>query len=443
MYFSGNGGGMLGRLCMACGVAWAVTAAAGGTQAQEPARPAAVFPTAGRGPAVDAKADKALEENDGSLFQPKGLEWGSFLVLPQVEAEQGWNSNVYATSADVKADSYSEVRPELKVRSRLDTHALNFSASADAVSFSERSSDNRIDGKAQADGRYDISDTAEINGLVLGAFGHEDRGGPDDAGGKEPTPTRTVDSRIGAAVRQVGYSFKGSVDVTRSEFEDVATSTGTLVNNHLRDRSEVTSSVQAGYEFLPNYSAEIEAVGIVRDYDAAVDSSGVRRDSKGYRLHGGLGIEVNDLIRGELMLGWMQQFYKDPSLSDPSGPSVRFSLNWTPSRLLLIVPSLERNIQETTRTGAAAMIRNSASIMVRWEYLPDVLITNTATVNLDDYSGLKNNGTVTFDETFRVIYAFTQQLHAGANFSYQNKIAEQTGGGFIQKKVGLLAKLQF
>ena len=433
----------IATLAAACSLVTAVLAGESAVLADDAKPVQAGFPPAGRSDAVDAKADAPLDSGNGSLFQPKGMEFGKFLVLPSAELEEGWNSNVYATASNVKGDTFTEFKPELKLRSRFDQHALNMDASADAIRFNRLSSDNRVDGQLFVNGRYDLSRTSEINGSVLGAMGHEDRTSPDNANGKEPTPTRTLDANVGAATRGSQVTASGNLEGARYLFGNVNTSGGIPLLFSRRDRTEATVTAKGGYEFRPSYSAQLEASGNTRQYDSRLDMDGYRRDSVGYHLRTGVGIEVNDLIRGEFLMGWFQQSYKDPRLTNPQGVSLQATFNWTPSRLLLIVPSLSRSPEETTRIGASAMVHDNATLLVRYEYLPDVLITNTAALSYDEFSGLGGNNALTVEEHLRVMYAFTRQWLLGAHVDYMHKDSDAAQFSFDQTKAGLVAKVQF
>jgi hypothetical protein len=119
------------------------------------------------------------------------------------------------------------------------------------------------------------------------------------------------------------------------------------------------------------------------------------------------------------------------------------ALNWTPTRLLLVVPSVERSIQETTKLGASGMVRNNAGLLTRWEYLPDVLFINTFAFNYDQYQGVDSNNSVTVEDRFKVVRAFTQQFHLGLMLEYQRRFSEADGSGFGQTKAGLTASVQY
>ncbi|HLN23246.1 MAG TPA: outer membrane beta-barrel protein, partial [Patescibacteria group bacterium] len=300
-------------------------------------------------------------------YEPKGIEVGNYLLFPQIEAGETFNTNVYDTQSHAKPDFITTVAPEFRAQSRFENHALNFDAQANKVSYATYTGDNHLDGNLAADGRIDVTKTAEITAKLNGYVAHEDRGDPNAvAGALKPTPTHGVSSLVGGKDELGHLTLSTQLGVDRLDFDDVGTNTGTVVDNKARDRTESTLTERAAYEFKPSYSAVLQTSENNRAYDRA-DITGITRDSQGYRVESGLGIDISQLAKGDLLFGYMDQTYRSSLYSDAGGYSMHATLNWTPTTLTLVVPAFAREVQETTQPGASGVVHTEASMLVRHE----------------------------------------------------------------------------
>lgn len=174
---------------------------------------------------------KQAETSDDSerlhdSYQPKGIEMGSFLLLPKIEFDEKYNSNIFATDGNEQGDFITTVRPEMKLRSRFRQHELNLSARAEQQVYARFSDDNRLDGGLSANGRYDVSSQTELHGGLSLDSGHEDRSSRDDANGKEPTSTLTTGGTVSGKHKAGLWTFEGGAGATHKSFGDVEMSTG-------------------------------------------------------------------------------------------------------------------------------------------------------------------------------------------------------------------------
>lgn len=390
----------------------------------------------------EEKGGKKDDERLHNAYQPKGLEFGQFLLLPKIEFDEAYNSNLFATQNDVKDDFVTIIRPEMKLRSRFKEHALNITAQAEQFLHRRYTDDNRLEAELSIDGRYDFSSDTQANIFQQFYSRHEERGSPDDARGVKPTPTRGMVNRT-SAKHQVGrYTFVGEVGADRRAFENVSTSLGTLVPNEDRDRWEFVTRGRAAYEMFPGYAAVAELSANTRRYDEDFDRYGFQRDSHGYRAETGIGVDVSQLIRGDFLVGYFSQNYKDPRLKDPKGLSVRAVFNWTPTTITIIVPALERSVAETTKFGASAIVRTTASVTMRHELERNILLTGYASVAYDDVRGLSNNDAWTYEARARATYAFSPELFAGGEIAERIKRSQLSGESFNQTVLMLRLGLQ-
>src|SRR5690242_20718058 len=68
-------------------------------------------------------AERAAEN-----YQAPGVRAGSFLIFPELELDETFNDNIYATSSGKTASFIQGVKPTLKANSQWSNHMLNFFA---------------------------------------------------------------------------------------------------------------------------------------------------------------------------------------------------------------------------------------------------------------------------------------------------------------------------
>lgn len=381
-------------------------------------------------PEADAEGKRDAERVDDS-YQPKGIELGQFLLLPLIENEVRYNSNFFAERDKPKADQLFRIGPEMQLRSRFSEHALNITARAEQIWMRRYRDDNQLNGQLYVDGRYDFDRSWEGNGFLDMNHQHEDRGSPDDKGGKKPTPTDSAVLQFGSKARFGKYTVLGNMQVARRTFGDVATSTGTAIRNADRNRFEFLGTVRGAYEIFPGYSMIVQMEGNRRRYDDTFDDDGYNRSSRGWRAEAGVGVDLTQLIRGDFVVGYLSQNYEDARLSDPQGLSFRATFNWTPSRLTVVVPSFERSVQETTSRGSSSIVHTEAAVIVRHELQRNIVLTGTARVSQDRFSGLDRTNW-TYEGRGRVIWALAPEYFVGGEASYRKRTSTLASSEYDQ-----------
>jgi hypothetical protein len=381
------------------------------------------------------------EKRVSESYQPKGVDLGMFLLLPKLENDVTFNSNVFATSAGAKSDFVNTIRPEFTLRSRFAQHELGVRMLAEKYLYRTYKRDNHLDFQADVNGRYDVQAGTELTLFSQYFSRHEDRSSPDEAGGVTPTPTQGFISRLGGKHEMGRYVLSGDLTLQRLTFERVNTSAGTSVPNNDRDRWEIEGKLRGSYEMFPGYAAVTQISANNRDYDDAFDRNGYQRSSRGYRVEGGIGVDISQLLRGDFLVGYLSQNYRDQRFTDPSGLSVRATFNWTPDKLMIVVPSLERTVAETTRAGTSSQVRTTGSVLVRYEAARNIVLSGFLSAAYSENSGQSPTDWL-YEGRVRGIYSFTRELFVGAEAVHKLKDVQGETGGYRQSTLMLRLGLQ-
>lgn len=371
-------------------------------------------------------------------YQPRGVELGQFLLFPAIEMDTSWSSNVFATPHDAKSDRFLRVTPSARLRSRFTRHELNFYGELEKFIFDRYTKDNRLNGTATADGKLDIQKGWEATANVSYVDKAEDRGSPDVAQGLHPAKTHTLSAQAGTRLQQGRMLYQAGVSVDQIDIANAMRANGQVIDNSGRDRTEYEATGRVGYEMFPNYYALVEGAVNSRDYDNRVPGTTYKRSSDGYRVESGVGIDVTDLIRGDFLVGYMAQNYDNPGFSDPSGFSFRARFNWTPSRLTVIAPSLERTVQETVRAGSSGIVRTAAGVTVRHEFARNFVGTFIGNVAYENYQA-SSDDSWSYDARVRGIYTITREFYVGAEARYRQR--DSDSGTTDYKQTTLMFKV--
>jgi hypothetical protein len=379
---------------------------------------------------LDTKGNEAVDINKmDESYQAKGVDLGQYLFFPQIESGGTWNSNIYAQRAK-KSDFIGVNSPSFRLQSRFENHALDFNGQIDDYRYASFSGDNHTDGHLGANGRLDVTHDLELTAFIDGYMRNEDRSSPDAIGNAlKPTPTQGINSFAG--IKQVlnKLTLSGRVGVDRLEYANVDLKGGGTKNNEVRDRTETTVLQRAGYEFSPGYSAVLQTSENQRVYDQM--DSGVSRNSQGYRIESGLGVDISQLLKGDVLVGYMNQDYNDSSLGRASGVSATMSLNWTPDELTLILPALSRSVQETTTAGASSMVETTASLLLRHEFLRNLVSTAYFSIVHDTLVG-PGQVAWTGDAKVGSTYSFTPEVFVRGEVEEKMKTSQVPNSGFEQ-----------
>lgn len=375
-------------------------------------------------------------ESDADLlnenYQPKGIEMGQFLLMPKFEVSEAYNSNIYATAWGTKDDSITVLRPEVKLRSRFTEHELNFSAMVEDYRYARFTDENRTDFNTYVDGRYDINSDTKITHLSMLTWGHEERTSPDAVNGVSPGTNFSNTNRTGIQGGGGRIKLLGEAGYDRKEWGAVDTSAGTQVYNGDRNRWEFQLRERASYEMFPGYAALVELTENTHRYDSSSDRNGYDRNSKGYRAEAGIGVDISKLIRGDFLIGYMKQDYRDGRFKDPSGLAMRASFNWTPTKLTSIQPALERSVQDTTTARASGMVHSIGSLTVKHELARNMVVTGFGSLSKDEYQGVDGQDFWTYEVGGHLIYSFRPELYMAGEVKYRNKDSDMDASSYKQ-----------
>ncbi|HWK44782.1 MAG TPA: outer membrane beta-barrel protein [Stellaceae bacterium] len=375
-------------------------------------------------------------------YDELGARVGGFIIKPAMDLSEMLDTNIFATKAPQQSDFVTDIMPGVDVVSDFSRHSLSLQASGDIRRFARSQAEDVENFVTAANGRYDISDSNFI--LLGGGFQqqHEDRGSPDAVNGINPTQYHVANGTFGYNYTPYRVGFTLDSSVTHYSFDNVPTSSGTVINQTGRDRTEYGVTPRLSYEIIPAYRAFIQSTYNQRDYDHKFDASGFQRSSHGYSFALGTGYEISRIINGEVYVGYQNQSYDDSRLKDNGGVIFGGNLLWNPTQLTSVKLNIARTIEETTLTGASGYFQTVLAVTGEHELLRNLLLSVTPAYVRSEYQGISRT-----DDYFQVSagmkYLVNHRLSLGAQASYRMRSTTISASDYDREQYTVSGRLQF
>ncbi len=392
-----------------------------------------------------APAGKTLDRGSqldlSDSFQPKGVDLGSFVLFPVLEIGESYNSNFYASETNEEYDLSTALSPSFYLNSNFNRHSLSVLGDFEYLFNARHPDDNQFNSNVNVHGVYDVDKDNDLVANISHAYSHEDRGSADDAGGDKPTPTMTTGVDLGSKHKFGKNILEPQLSVTRSVFYDVDTSSGVSINNDDRDRTKVGVSLTYSRELFPGYAWVLKTGADTIRYDTKRDDFGFNRSSVGGEVLTGVGIELTNVMRGDVLVGYMARDYEDGNLNDPMGMAVQASIHWTPSKLTIISPSISRGMNETTLSNAASITSTTAAVTARHELARNTVVGSTASYSYREFDGIGRQDNI-YEITGQVTHAFTPETYLRLDAGFKKRDSNARDSSYDQGVVSLTLGLR-
>jgi hypothetical protein len=379
-------------------------------------------------------------------YDPLGIQAGSFLLLPSMDLQEWWDSNVYAVPTRPSSDLVTAVVPQLAVASDWNNHALNLFVGDQSEFYQKHTTENVNNVTVAAQGRFDILRDEYLQGGAGVQLSHEDRSSPDaSVAGKYPTQFTVADGNLGFVrnIGIIGASLTG--DVQSYSYNNNVTNADVEIPEAYRDYIQYTVTPRVTYEIVPGYHAFIQTPVNERQYDRGVDPLGLNHSSHGYEGDVGTAINLGDSLNGEIFVGYFKQEFEDRAFSNPQGLSGGANLLWNATELTSYRLSISRVVQEeaaaVTTTPSGAYVETTGKVSVEHELLRNVILTASGTYFQDAFTGVNRQ-----DNNYNVYagakYLMNRVLSIGLDANFWHRDSNQPGVNYDREIIGVRLHLQ-
>ena len=309
---------------------------------------------------------------------------GSFILYPRLEASAQYNSNLLAQSTNTISDVTFDVRPSIDLQSQWTRNRLDLNAYYDKTFHGQYSSENFSQFGGSATGTYDAGESTILTGSAFAARLTESRtdinsafyNGTNGFSNASRSPIRYSNIGGSASVSRdfarLGLTAGGSY--TKQSFDDATAYDGTPLPQGFRDNHYLDAYVEGRY--LVGAGTRLVARGEVGtiSYDQN-PFNGFDRNSRNYRIEGGVALDITRVLHGELRAGYFRQDNFDPRFLDSSGISFSANLLWNPTALTSVRLVGDRSIEPGGSTVTSGNVRSTVAVTVDHELLPNLVLT--------------------------------------------------------------------
>jgi hypothetical protein len=354
-------------------------------------------------------------------YEALGILIGSFDLYPSVTLAPEYNSNIFATTNDPIGDLITELTPTFEAKSNWSRNAIDIKATATANFYATHSSENTADYELSANGRLDILDQSNLSaGFTVGHFAIPRSA--ENTFGPTATPIQydEADANLGAVQTLDRLRLIEGFHFTRTNYENNVDTDGAPLFLSQLDNDVFIFSGRASYAVTPAIAVFASASGNDRRYDILPPTAPLDRDSNGFETTVGTDFDITRLIRGQIQVGYLAQYYPSPAFHTVSGLAVHASVEYFPSGLTTITLHLDRNVVDAVSPTAVSFLQSQAGLQVDHELLRNVILSARGAYETDDYTGeqrLDERATA----SIRGTYLLNRHLGLTASYSFLNE----------------------
>jgi hypothetical protein len=393
----------------------------------------------------------SVEDRQRPEYDPKGERAGGFTVFPKVTASLTYDDNIFAATDHEVSDLIASVAPEIDVKSNWSRNALGGYVRADQSVYADHSGEDNTQYGLGASGKYEFGDARWGEAILDGGadFGRYTLPRTADItanqGDVTTHPIQYDQADLNAELTDTFNRLRltGRADYQRLHYFDGETSAGAVVSEQINDRDALMLTGKAEYGLSPTTALFVSGAFDSQQYDRRPPVVPYDSNSRGFNISAGANFDITRLIRGEIQLGYLDQFYHQP-FSDISGVAVKGQVEWFPTQLTTVTATLARAVGESLIIGAAGFLGATGGLRVDHELLRNLILSADLTATSDDYKGLSRTDDI-YAAGLSATWLLTRRV--GLRFGYarvdQRSTGAQRGPSFADDRISLSTTLQF
>lgn len=363
--------------------------------------------------------DRARPEYDA-----KGIPMGGFRLFPVLDVTGNYDDNIFRQPAGL-SDYFFSIAPSARLQSQWGRHFVELYSGLNYFAYTDHTEQNLVDWNVGGDGRLDISRAAMVRANAWYGYLHETWSSPNNIVGFQASPNRYFQTHVEASgvlqPNRLGFGLGGSYD--RFNWQNTPRLGGGFLFNPDRNEDTYQGYAKVFYDFSPGYSAFVRANYETRQFDMKLDRSGLDRSSHGYRVQGGVNLQITHLVSGELYLGYLDQtFAKNgaATLRGVAGLDYGAQLDWYALPVLTVHLSGNRQLVDVVLAGVSVADNKNVSVSADYEFRPNIILQARASYTSSRYVGQP------FTDNYPgagvgVRYLINRYVSADVNYNYSER----------------------
>lgn len=369
---------------------------------------------------VDSVRDRVRPE-----FDPVGVNFGSFALLPALQLSAGYDSNVRAIESPVVDDAIVNVRPTLVMRSGWARHSLTIRAAGEFQRYLDRPVENAEQYSIGGIGWLDLGSRTRLNGdFVAGRFIEPRGSSGDTALTGEPVHYRQLRTKAGIDHDFGVVQMRGSLTFDEYHYGR-RRANGVLVDESRRNFRALLGDAQLTVAMGPAIGLFVR--GAVNQSKYLNPIVNFNTDSTSYSVLGGLAFGITPLLYGDIGIGYFRQDYEDSSFPSDDGIDYSASINWNPTRLISASLDVGRSTQRSPSPILGGMRQTGATLTADYEIRRNIILGATLAYMRYAY-GLIDRTQHQTSGALRASYLVSRMIALNLSLSHARVRPDQAGG---------------
>ncbi|TCT18690.1 outer membrane beta-barrel protein [Thiobaca trueperi] len=389
---------------------------------------------------------KSVAKRPVEAYGATSIRLGAWQLFPGIELAETYDSNIYATEDAEESDFITILKPRAKLQSDWSVHQINLEVGGDFGFYKQFTDENYQDYYASNTNKFEVRRGTNLLTELLYRHAHEPRDSADNIGAAaEPVVYDLLRGGLGVEHRVgvLGLRVDGLVDDIK--YENSPRFGGGTIDNSTRDRVVLDGGLRLSYQRVPGNEAYFSARLKDVNYDDPTKYGGPDRDNWGYNLTLGVKKNVSDLWVVGGYLGYAPSFYADDSLTDVTGGKafvIGGDLLWNPTSLTSVIGNLDRRSEETTESGASALINTSVSLRVEHKLMRTLLLDTRLGFIDGEYDGSSRKDK-TYAAGLGLSYFFTRLVSLRAAYDFSERDSSEAGSSYVKHLASLQLRLNY
>ena len=332
-----------------------------------------------------APEDTPVKNRIQPEYLTRGIRAGAWMFDPALATGALYDSNVFSSNRNIRSDIAAESSASLGAHSLWDRNGVGLQLATHSLFYRNNHGLNQTDVTFKGNGRFDIDHGTNLLGNFQAAYLHEGVGTVSSpAGAVQPTPYSLLSGDLTVRKELGRTTVSAGARVNSYRFGSTQAQDGSIIDQSARDGQIYTIHSRIDYALSEKSALFTSVEGNRRNLRGTSDQS---LKSNGYQTLFGLDLEFTHLIKGEIAVGYMEQYYLASSIGNLAGPTYRAMLTWSPSRLVDIHFNVEQVVTESSDTSATEILANAVQAGVDYEFRPNIVLSTTAVFEEDHFKG--------------------------------------------------------
>ena len=363
-------------------------------------------------------------------YSPTGLPLGAFTLYPALNTELSYVDNVFASPNNSGpnfgnglgkvGDGIFTITPSIGLVSNWSRNAVSLTANVSRDEYFKYTENDTTNYGARANGRLDILDSDSIGGSLDYEYLTESRTSSAVAENSFSPSRYTHEGASGYGVYQLNrLRFRVTADANKYDYNNLVGTFGEEILNDERNNNVYDVGGRADYAVNQD-AAVFASIGY---NDRQFEFVPTLQDSHGYELLVGFNLDVTNLVRGEVGVGYLIQDYRDGATQNGFAAQTQFQ--YFPSQLLTLTLNAERSLQNSTIINSSGDVASTVRLRADYELRRDVLLFAQGGFENDQYNGINFNDD-RYTASFGATYLVNRLIALNAAFTHET---QTTSGG--------------